>query len=149
MCRGGRPRVRARPRLNQLPPPRAIHTLVQAAEPAASKIGLRTHTYTYIYKKMLLSYLKAYRIRDSILLPFRYARAAQDTLNSESLGIAARCSHRDDFGTSLLIRFVTLPRGALNSRICPSSYAFCMCSRSPIRTPNAPVLGASGTAEPD
>ena len=90
----GRPRVRARPRLNQLPPPRAIHTLVQAAEPAASKIGLRTHTYTYIYKKMLLSYLKAYRIRDSILLPFRYARAAQGTARRRHMAMreATICS---------------------------------------------------------
>ena len=50
--------------------------------------------HTYIYKKMLLSYLKAYRIRDSILLPFRYARAAQDTARRRHMAMreATICS---------------------------------------------------------
>ena len=43
---------------------------------------------------MLLSYLKAYRIRDSILLPFRYARAAQDTARRRHMAMreATICS---------------------------------------------------------
>ena len=61
----------------------------------------------------------------------------------EILSAAARCSHRGDFRTSLVIPFFTVPCRALHSQICPSRYACCMYARSPV------LRCITGIAEPD